>query len=52
MFNLGFGGMIAWIASGFWYDVLHAAGNFAAGFLVYPLILLLKKLNLIYAKKR
>jgi energy-coupling factor transport system substrate-specific component len=52
MFHLGFEGMLAWIASGFIYDVLHAAGNFAAGFLVYPLSRLLVKLNSIYRKKR
>ncbi len=52
MFGLGFEGMLAWIAAGFWFDILHGIGNFASGFLVYPLILLLRKLNRIYHKKR
>lgn len=52
MFNYDLVTTLAWIASGFWFDVLHAVGNFATGFLVHPLVLLLKKLNSIYRKKR
>lgn len=36
---------IAWIIAGLPWDVLHATGNFALGFLVYPLSELIKKLN-------
>ena len=38
-------GMLAWIAAGFYFDILHAAGNFAAGFLILPMIKLLLKLE-------
>lgn len=37
--------MIAWIAAGFYFDLLQSAGNLAAGILVLPLTKLLKKLN-------
>ena len=50
MFGLGFKGMLAWIAAGFSFDVLHAVGNFAFGFLIYPLTVLLEKLT--YGKSR
>ncbi len=37
--------MLAWIATGFPWDVTQAVGNFAFGTLVYPLSKLLKKLS-------
>ena len=45
MFGLDFEGMLLWIASGFWFDVIHALGNFALGFLILPLSNLLMKLS-------
>ena len=45
MFNLDFKGMITWIIAGIPYDLIHAAGNFAAGFLILPTVKLLNKLN-------
>lgn len=36
---------LAWIASGFYFDMIHGISNFAMGFLVLPLTVLLKKLN-------
>lgn len=45
MYGLNFKAMLAWIASGLWYDLLHGAGDFAAGALVLPLAALLKKLG-------
>ena len=45
LFGLSFNGMVAWIIAGFPFDVIHAAGNFAAGILIVPLSELLKKLN-------
>lgn len=41
-FGLDFKGMLAWIAAGFPFDLMHAAGNFAAGLLVLPLATALK----------
>jgi energy-coupling factor transport system substrate-specific component len=36
---------IAWVASGFYFDILHGIGNFVAGLLILPLSELLTKLN-------
>lgn len=41
--HLDFRGMLAWIAAGFPFDLLHGIGNFALGFLILPLSALLKK---------
>ena len=38
-------GILAWIAVGLPYDAVHGAGNFVFGFLVYPLSVLLRKLE-------
>lgn len=46
MYGLSFEKMLAWIAFGIPYDVIHAIGNFAASFLVFPLLNLLQKINL------
>ncbi len=48
LFGLDFEGMLAWIATGFVFDVTHAIGNFAAGLLIFPmgqLLLRLKQTN-------
>ncbi|MBQ4150368.1 MAG: hypothetical protein IJC81_01005 [Clostridia bacterium] len=39
------GRIFAWIAAGFTYDLLHAAGNFAASFLILPLEKLIKRID-------
>ena len=44
-FGLSFSGMIKWIIAGLPYDLIHGFGNLVAGFLIYPLITLLDKLN-------
>jgi energy-coupling factor transport system substrate-specific component len=44
-FGLGFEGALAWVVAGFPFDIAHAVGNFALGFLAYPLIRLLKRLE-------
>ncbi|MCM1054398.1 MAG: hypothetical protein NC394_02650 [Bacteroides sp.] len=36
---------LAWIAAGFPWDVLHGVGNFAAGFLILPLVKLIRRLD-------
>ncbi len=43
IFGLDFEGMLAWIAAGFVFDIIHAIGNFALGLLVYPLSVSIKK---------
>lgn len=45
MFGLDFRQMLAWIAAGLPFDVLHGLGNLAAGLLVLPLAELLKRLS-------
>ena len=45
LFGLDFEGMIAWIATGFVFDVTHAIGNFGAGLLILPMAQLLTKLK-------
>jgi energy-coupling factor transport system substrate-specific component len=45
LFHLNFKQMLVWIAAGFPFDITHAIGNFAAGFLVFPLVAVLKKLE-------
>ncbi len=47
-FNGDFSKMWQWVAAGLPYDFLHMIGNFAAGTLVYPLVLLLRKLERSY----
>ncbi len=37
--------MLTWIAAGFYFDLLHAAGNFAASFLTLPLVRLLQRIE-------
>ena len=34
---------LAWLASGFYMDVIHALGNFAMGFLILPLVKIVKR---------
>lgn len=43
--GLSLEGTVAWIAQGFYFDLLHAAGNLAACTLALPLITLLKRLS-------
>ncbi len=45
MFGLSFKGMLAWIAAGALFDMVHAAGNFAAGLLILPVTQLLRKID-------
>ena len=44
MFGLTVPQTIAWIASGFYFDILHGAGNLVLGTLILPLSDILKKL--------
>ena len=45
MVGMNFEQMLAWIAAGLSFDILHAVGNFAAGFLIVPLSELIIKLS-------
>lgn len=44
LFGLSFEQMLAWIAVGFPFDVIHCISNLCAGLLIYPLSELIKKL--------
>lgn len=45
MFGMDFQQMLAWIAVGLPFDILHAIGDFAAGFLIIPLANTLRRLE-------
>lgn len=45
MYGFNFSQTLVWISAGLPFDVIHAVGNLAVGFLVYPLSELLKKLE-------
>ena len=45
MFGLNFKGMLTWIATGFYFDIIHGIGNFALGFLIVPLAEALQKFH-------
>ena len=45
MFGLDLSGMLAWIAAGIPFDIIHGISNFAIGLLIYPLSTLLRKLE-------
>ena len=45
MFGLNFKGMLTWIASGLYFDIIHGIGNFALGFLIVPLAEALQKFH-------
>ena len=45
LMGLGFEGMLAWIASGLPFDVIHGISNAICGFLIMPLVQLLEKLS-------
>lgn len=44
-FGLSLHGMLAWIAAGLYFDIVHAIGNFVAAVLVIPLVKLLRVLD-------
>jgi hypothetical protein len=44
VYNLGWEGMLAWIASGFVFDLFHFVGNLAGGVFIMPLVELLRRL--------
>ena len=45
LFGLNWNGMISWIIVGLPWDLAHAIGNFAGGFLIVPIALTIKKIN-------
>ncbi len=45
MFGLGFNQTLAWIAAGLPMDVLHGVSNIAVGFLIFPTVKLLRRLE-------
>ena len=45
LFGFNFEQTMAWIVSGLPWDMIHGISNFAAGFMILPLVNLLSKLN-------
>lgn len=45
LFDLNWEGALAWVATGFTFDVIHSIGNFATGLLIVPFVTLLNRLN-------
>lgn len=45
MFGYDFKTMLVWIGAGFYFDITHAIGNFALGFLIVPLSEALQKFH-------
>ena len=45
MFGLSFKATLAWVASGFYFDVIHGIGNFFCGMLIIPIVSILKYLE-------
>ena len=45
LFGLDFNGMIAWIMSGLYFDLIHGISNFTIGTLILPIVNILQKVN-------
>ena len=45
MFGLSFEATLAWIASGFYFDMIHGIGNFFCGMLIVPIVSVLRMLE-------
>ena len=45
LFNLSFEKALVWIAAGFWFDIVHAIGNFCLGVTIYPISRFLLRLK-------
>lgn len=45
LFGLDFKGMLAWIAAGFSFDIMHCIGNVVLGILILPIVSALKKFH-------
>ena len=45
MFGLSFEATLAWIASGFYFDIVHGIGNFFCGMLILPIATVLRYLE-------
>jgi len=45
LYGLSFKGMLAWIASGFPFDITHGISNFICGALIVPIVHVLRRLE-------
>jgi len=50
VYHLGWEGMLAWIASGFVFDLLHFIGNLGAGLFIMPAVELLRHLFRMFSR--
>jgi hypothetical protein len=51
VYNLGFQGMLVWIAKGFGFDFIHFCGNIATGLFIMPVSDLLLRLTRKYSAR-
>lgn len=45
LYGLSFKGLLAWIVAGFPFDIIHGTSNLICGFLIVPIVLVLRKLE-------
>ena len=45
IYGLSFQGMLAWIAAGFPFDVIHGISNFVCGMLIVPIVHILQRME-------
>ena len=45
VFGLSFEATLAWIASGFYFDMIHGISNFFCGMLIIPIVSILRYLE-------
>lgn len=45
MYGMSFEMMLVWIAKGLYFDILHCVGDFVAGFLILPLVDLIRRID-------
>ena len=45
LYGMDFRATVSWVVAGFPFDAVHGISNFCCGALIYPLILLLRRIN-------
>ena len=51
LYHMNWQSMLAWIAAGFYFDLIHGVSNLFMGLLVYPLADLLRKLMRMFSRE-
>lgn len=45
MYNLNFEKTVAWVVAGLPFDIMHGTGNVVCGFLIVPIVMILRKME-------